>query len=180
MTAVSNAKVLWQFFFDMCLLKKNPQDLPDSTFLLQLLIVCNIAINFVINIATTSLPVALALSVLAVLLVYSFTRLLLWTLNFSSRSRKTLIAIFGTDLVIALPAIGLRYWLHWLETHNLQSDLAIILWILVFIWNLLVTAHILRHALDKPFGVGVIASIGYTVIVFNVMYSTHDWLVNLN
>ena len=177
---MTSASVLWKFFFEMCLLKKNPQDLPNSAFLLQFLIAGNIAINFVINIATTTLPVALALSVLAVALVYSLTSVLLWTLKFSSRSRKTLIAIFGTDLIIAVPAIGLRYWLHWLETQNLQSDLAIILWILVFIWNLVVTAHILRHALDKPFGMGVIASIGYTVIVFNVMYSTHDWLVNLN
>ena len=170
--------VLWKFFFDMCLLKKKPQDLPISTFLLQFLILCNIAINFVINIATTTIPVALLLSLLAVTLVWGFTSLLLWTLNFSGRSKQTLIAIFGTDLVIAVPAIVLRYWLHWLETNNLQSDLAIILWILVFIWNLVVTAHILRHALDKPFGIGILASMAYTVVVFNVMYSTHDWLVN--
>ena len=167
-----------KFFFDMCLLKKNPQDLPGSNFLLHLLIVCNLAINFTINIATTSFPVALILSGLAVALVWSFTMLLLWTLKFSARTRQTLIAIFGTDLIIAVPAIVLRYWLQWLETHNLQSDVAVIMWILVFIWNLIVTAHILRHALSKPFGVGVIASIGYTVIVFNVMYSAHEWLVN--
>ena len=171
--------ILLKFFFAMCLLKKNPQDLPASAFLLQLLIACNLAINFVINVATTSVPVALGLSFLAVLLVWSFMSLLLWTLNFSARRNQTLIAIFGTDLVIAVPAIALRYWLHWLETNNMQSDLAIILWILVFIWNLLVTAHILRHALDKSFGIGVIASVGYTIIVFNVMYGAHEWLVNL-
>ena len=164
----------------MCLLKKNPQDLPASSFLLQLLIACNISINFIINIATTSVPIALFLSVLAVALVWTFMSLLLWTLKFSSRRTQTLTSIFGTDLIIAVPAIVLRYWLHWLDTNNLQSDMAIILWILVFIWNLIVTAHILRHAIDKPFGVGVIASIGYTIIVFNVMYSTHDWLVNVN
>ncbi|MGR8948095.1 MAG: hypothetical protein ACU84Q_08625 [Gammaproteobacteria bacterium] len=175
---MSSTLALLRFFFEMCLLKKNPQQSPNSTFLLRLLVLSNIAINFLINVATTPFPVALILAVLAIILVYGFTSTLLWTLKYSARARQTLTSIFGTDLIIAGPAIGLRYWLQWLQESGQQSEIAILLWVVVFIWNLIVTAHIFRHAIDKPFGIGVIAAIGYSVIVFNVMYAAHDWLLS--
>ena len=169
--------MLLRFFFEMCRFKKNPQQAPDSSFLLQLLILSNVGINFLINVVTTPVPVALALAIIAVMLVYGFSSILLWSLNFSARTRQTLIAIFGTDLIIAGPAIGLRYWLYWLHETDQQSDIALVLWITVFIWNLLVTAHIFRHAIGKSFGLGLITAVGYSVIIFNVMYAAHDWLV---
>ena len=161
----------------MCLFKRSPQQSPNSIFLLKLLVLSNVAINFLINVVATPVPVALALAVLAVILVYGISNVLLWSQKLSERATQTLISIFGTDLVIAGPAIGLRYWLHSLHETGQQSDLAIILWVVVFIWNLLVTAHIFRHAIDKPFGLGLITAIGYQIIMFNVMYSVHDWLV---
>lgn len=174
---MSNLSALLKFFYEMCLLRKNPQDLPHSVFLLQFLLLANFCINLVINLATMPLSVAFMLALLAIMLVVSLTTLLLQNFKFSARLTQTLTAIFGTDLIIAVPAIGLRYWLHWLEVEKQNADLAVILWMLVFLWNLLVTAHIIRHAIGKSFGIGLIVSIIYSIVIFNIMYATHSWLV---
>ncbi|MEM7469256.1 MAG: hypothetical protein AAF387_20555 [Pseudomonadota bacterium] len=158
-------------------MKRNPQDVPHSAFLLHLLITCNVVINFIINVANAPVQAAAILSVLVVILVYAFISLLLWCLKRTSRTQQTLVALFGTDLVIGGPAIVLRYWLQWLNANNLQSDIAVLLWMCLYVWNLIVIAHILRHAFGKSFGVGVAASIAYTIVLFNVMYLAHDLLV---
>jgi hypothetical protein len=173
---MSNLATLMKFFVEMCMLRKDPQALPNSLFLLQFLALTNLIVTLVVNIATMPFSTALILALLALLLVYCFTVLVLQSFNFGARLRQTLIAIFGTDLIFAAPAIALRYWSHSLEASGQQSDLAIILWLAVFMWNLIVVAHIIRHALSKPFGVGVFISIAYTVIIFNILSRTHTWL----
>lgn len=168
---------LAKFFFDMCLLKEKPQDLPNSLFLLQLLAFSNFLVNVVINIAVMPPGAALYLALVALALVYGLTRLLLSLFNVSSRLRQTLIAIFGTELVIAIPAVVLRYWFEALDAAGGQSDVAVLLWMLIFIWSLVVTAHIFRHSLGKPFGVCVAVSVTYTIIIYNIMFQAHTWLV---
>ena len=159
------------------MLKKDPQELPSSLFLLQILTLSSLLISLVINVAAMPFSSAVILALLALCLVYCFTAFVLQSFNLSARLKQTLIAIFGTDLVFAGPAIVLSYWSTPLETSDQPPDLVVVLWIIVFMWNLIVTAHIIRHALGKSFAVGLFVSISYTVIIFNILSRTHSWLV---
>ena len=174
---MSNLISLVKFFLAMCLLRKNPQDLPNSLFLLQLLALSNFLINFVINITVMPIGAALLLAFFALALVYGLTTWLLGVLNLNARLRQTLIAIFGTELIIAGPAVLLRYWFEALEASGQQSKPAVLLWLIVVIWNLIITAHIMRHSLSKSFGTGLVVSIAYTVIIYNFLFQAHTWLV---
>jgi hypothetical protein len=59
-------------------------------------------------------------------------------------------------------------WFTWAEAAEVSGQFPALLWLLLMIWSLTITGHILRHALSVSFGIGVLCALGYVFISWAV------------
>jgi hypothetical protein len=156
-------------FGSMCLLRLRPQDIPASPVLLAVTLVSYLGANVAVSLLDTALVEALVLVVLGTLLGIVLTVAALYLRRHAERITQTLTALLGTGVVMSVPAYALRRWFSLLQAQDLRSELAVHLWILVFIWNLLIMAHILRHALSTRFVFGFFIAVGYVFVLFRFL-----------
>ncbi len=155
---------LLRLFWEVCLLRKGPQDMPWSRELLVLLILIGTAVDvFRLWLADIGLDVGgvLLFALVALGLNLLFVGGLLTLLGYRARLVQTLTAWFGAMLLISLIDLGLVGVLRLLP--ELGTGMAMLFQLMV-IWSLLVTMHVLRHALSiNPVLAGVL-TLGYFLL----------------
>ncbi|MEQ1636029.1 MAG: hypothetical protein ABL903_05005 [Methylococcales bacterium] len=159
---------LLRLFFNICLLRHAPQDIPYSKTLLQLLVLIYAVVAFLVlephnNFLKTALEVLVEIFV-----TFSFVWGILAITNKSARYTQVLCAFLGTDALIsffALPAL--------VASTTGQVDAGIISVLLgLMIWHWVVIGHIVRHALSQPFLFGLGVAFLYNLGFYQLM----DWL----
>lgn len=150
---------------DILALKRGPQDLPYAPNLTAVVVAVAVAIQLGINaFSKRSLleiaPPILVLNLFSIGVLY----LLLHARQFNSRFVQTLLAQALTGIVFMLlmaPLVGMFGEITPQAPQTLRPGqaLAVLLLLAAVIWKLCVEAHILRHALDVPFFVGVLITI---------------------
>lgn len=156
-------------FWEICLLRKTPRDLPRSPVLLGLvvalgLIIDNINLGFAVPAAS---PGEVAGAVLAHtgLLLGSLAAVLALT-GYAARVVQTLTALIGSGLIISLFAMPLLI----LSSLSQQLAMALALLLLILnIWSLLVTMHIFHHALSVNRLLAGLLAVGYNLLSFMVI-----------
>ncbi len=132
-------------FIDLCRLRRGPQDVPASRFLMML----TAGGYFVIGLAVSLLeqPPGLAILSAAVdtLMLAALAWLSLWIIGKTARFTQTYTALAGTGILFGLMGWPLVAFLQGLPQGQ-GSSLSLLLLGLV-IWNIVVIGHILRHAL---------------------------------
>lgn len=151
---------LVRFFFDLCLLRAKPQDLPASDFLLGVTLSCYTLIGIATSTAVLPLQQAVLSSLLSALLLAILTHTTLMLRGFAGRLNQTLSALAGSGSLL-----GLIVW------PLTASQAPLLLVAAMVIWSLAVTAHILRHALSMSFSAGIAISVGYLLVSFIIMNS---------
>lgn len=158
-------------FFDICLLRAGPQDLPASTVLLWLSLLAYFTVGMVmsvqnLDVAHATLLVALDSALLAALLFA-----LLWSRNALDRYLQTLTALLGTGAILQLAAMPILSWQQQgLGDEGVSAGLMIsslLLWIWL-LWDLIVVGHILRHTLSTRLPIGVLIGLAYLFISYSV------------
>lgn len=169
---------LFNLFWDICLLRKGPQNVPASLDLLRLSLVayCGSGLLAVLlDMPQTSFGLALLLTAADVALLTALAYLGLYLLGRLGRFTQTLTALAGVGTLLQLIALPLGLWYQ----HALASDgapeLPAMLWLLLLAWSIVATGHILRHAFSVSFGLGVLYAIGYLAVSWTVT----DWLLSL-
>jgi hypothetical protein len=155
---------LIKLLFDICLLKKTPQDLPYSINLLKLLAVANLCINFLLMNLSTDWFSAVLKAAVGVLLIGGFSWICLFVSGKLTRFYQTTSALLGADTLLdlfALPPIATM-------TVNPENLLAFLAMIGVIIWHWLITGHIMRNALEQSFAFSLGLAFLYLVIAFQV------------
>lgn len=142
-----------KLFFDICRLKKEPQDIPDSVWLLRLLILVYVFIGFFTLILNTDGINAILQVIVEISLLLGLTWIILWLAKKQERYQQTSCALIGTDALlsfIALPAMATM-------TLGQNSGLGLIAIIALILWHWLVSGYIFSKALEQPliFGLGV-------------------------
>ena len=143
---------LLRLFFNICLLKKGPQDIPGSNTVLSLVMPVYVIINFLILILASDISIALLQVTTESILILTLSWIILFFFKKSPRYSQTVCALVGTDAVIsffALPVMSILL--------GQGSQFAFFALIVLMIWHWAVTGHIFRMALDKPlsFGLGI-------------------------
>lgn len=153
-------------FWDICLLRRGPQDTPDSGFLLWLAVAGNFLVGLAILALAEDTMVALLEAGLGVLLMAGY---LLGTLAMAKklhRARQTLIAALSCDALISLItlplAVARAFWPE-LRGTLLPLDL------LAMCWQLLVLGHILRHAVGTTLSAGLGLALMYAALTIGIM-----------
>ena len=158
-------------FWMICLLRSGPQDLPAAYPLLKLTLFAYGLSGLVFllgGVGNLNLPQAALLVVVDIALLAVLTYLVLHAVHHLPRFTQTLTALAGTGALLQLIALPLGVWFTWAEAAGASGQFPALLWLLLMIWSLTITGHILRHALSVSFGIGVLCALGYVFISWAV------------
>jgi hypothetical protein len=160
---------LIRLWFEICLLRAGPQDLPYSRELLGLAMAGYIMVSFLLSLPAYSTLVAALLALVdsALLVVFAATALYAW--GKLARLNQTLTALSGTGMLLGLFALPVLQLLSPDQPAVEPSPLGGLLWLVMFGWNLVVVAHIMRHALSAGFLVAAGIAILYTLLAMQII-----------
>lgn len=144
----------------MLLLKTAPQDLPHSAGLLGRIIFLYLLSGLVVQSELVEPSLSMGRMVLNLAITMFFTYVVLASLELKARFVQTLSALVGVGIVFNLLAWPLLIQL--VEENQTESAKSItsFLVLLLMSWELLVTAHIYKHALNAKMGHAIILSLG--------------------
>ena len=156
---------LLQLFFDICIFRKGPQDVPSSPFLFQL----TLAVYGLIGLLLLNLEVDLAHSLLRLVMeaamLMGFLYVTLVSAQLKNRLLQTAIAMLGTDAMISAFALPFLVAISGVE----EAKGVYIVLLMLMLWHVAIMGHILRHALSRSYGFGLGLAIFYFVATFQVM-----------
>lgn len=155
---------LMVLFFEICILRKGPQDVPASPWLLRLMFVPYLFVNLLILLLDSSWSQALLQMTAETVLIVGFCYPLLYFSGKTHRFPQTLTTLLGCDVIIslcAIPAVA--------SLNTYISEVAYIAMIILMIWHWLVNGHIFRHALDRTLMFGLALAFLYILISTQVM-----------
>ena len=143
---------LWPLFR----LRGGPQDLPYSTYLPLLLVAASVILDMLVGDALNDSGNTFARSLLSSIVVLGLCWIALAMRGLSHRFAQTATALVACSLVFSL----LQLPLAWLAgpppagVDALTTLQVLIGWITIalFVWQVSIDAHIMRHAMDAPFG----------------------------
>lgn len=156
---------LIRLFWEICLLRKGPQDVPASQFLLMLTGLAYLIVGLVqVFLGDEWLQGLLQIPLQAAILL-GFSWISLKAANKLNRQDQTFTALLGTDAVLSCFAIPMQLML-WVDP---QGGLTHLLLLMLMLWHMLVVGHIFREALSQTWMVGMGLSFVLTIITFQTL-----------
>ncbi len=177
MCLFETVNLIFRKFFDICLLRAGPQDLPSSTFLLGLALLLYFAMGVLLTMISLPLAQAVMLVVVDIALLGVLVYVLLWANNLLTRLIRVLTALLGSGVFFEVMALPLLAWQQRI-LDNAQAEVisldetgiivsSLFLWLVLF-WNLIVIGHIVRHALSTLMPIGIAISVAYMFISITI------------
>ena len=166
---LADAAVLFRTFFRICLLQFSPAQLPRSYELLAVCLIAYTLVNFLLALFTAPPLDAVLASLLESLLVALITVGLLGLHRHYGRWVETLMALAGTGCILGMIALPLFYGGTLLRDDSLLQAFMLLVFIALVVWNILIMAHILRHAASTSFGLGIVFALAYIFITSAVI-----------
>lgn len=151
--------MLWKLL-EICLLRAGPQDLPAARQFLALALAGYFLVDVLILQLGFPFGAALAASLLDVLLLAAFVQIVLRIAAKPERFNQTLAALAGTGQLLGLLALPLIHATLNAEAAGNAASGLMLARLAVLAWSLLVTGHILRHALS----VSLMTAVGVAVL----------------
>ena len=157
-------------FFEICLLRAGPQDLPASTVLLYVSLIIYVISGLLLSLINAELGKSLLIVTVDVFMLAGLAYLLLWIRMLTRRYVQTLTALAGSGAILELTAWPLLYWQNLSAVANSPALLiaSLLLWAWLA-WNVIVVAHILRHTLTTSFFNGTLLSVLYMFVSVSVI-----------
>lgn len=156
---------LFRAFFDVCRLRRGPQDIPASPELLTLSLLAYAATAAVLTVTSRPAVPALGAGVVEALLIAGINFALLALRRLDGRWMQTTTAMAGTGTLFTLAALPLFAGMAGTDGNGGVAALLYAALLLLLIWNVAVTAHILRHALSLPFPAALIVAAAYAWVI---------------
>jgi hypothetical protein len=161
---------LIRFFVELCLLRRAPQDLPASPLLFRLALVLDLAVGLLVGLMSRQPFMAdllQGLTEIALLLgtLYGALRLT----GHPGRFLQTATALLGCGALIGVVVLAPLSLNPGGDSESGAAAFGAFVLLLVVVWNLLVTGHIIRHSFGVGLGVGVAAALGYEIIAITLI-----------
>lgn len=155
-------------FFDICMLRSGPQDLPSSAFLLRGVLALNIVIGVLVSFPVSGfehslMEVSLDLFLLSILLYTG----LQWR-GLTLRFTQIFIALMGTGIVFGMLMMPVVYQLVASKAAGEPALFAALVWWGIVFWNITVFAYILQQGLDIKFNVAFTLAIMYILLFWQI------------
>lgn len=163
-------QALIRFFFELCLLRRAPQDLPASTALLWTVLVAELAIGLVVGLAAgLSLGVSLVQDTLEAGLMLGALYGGLYFTRHLGRFVQTATALLGTSALISLAAL---VPLSLNPTGSEETDaaaLGAVLLLGLMAWSVVVAGHILRHTFGISLAQGAAIAVAFQILAIGLL-----------
>ena len=156
-------------FVHICLLRMGPQDLPSSPALLALVLFSHTLVGAFVSAVNLRFGQAIAAGVTDTALLCGLTIALLMLQKLRERTVQTLTALAGAGTVIGFLAWPVNLWLHNVHVAYEPSPAPVALLLAMLGWSLVVSGHILRHALSAPYYLGLLVSIAFYWISVQIL-----------
>lgn len=157
MKLVQNFIVHYNSFFQIALLNKKPQDLRVSRKEFSTLLVIYFCISYITAFIYLSSDYAVPFAFLDISLLLLFVYFCLLICGFPNRWRQSAAAMAGCGSLFGIVAIPLLILINQLKDNpELTTIISFFLTVLV-LWNIVINAHIFRHAYSIFFigGLGI-------------------------
>lgn len=165
---IDSLKTLFKSFLQICLFRNGPQDLPTSNFLLLFVVVTSACMAVLLNIMLGPLQQALPQVALNLVTVCIITQIILRLYKKPQRFTQTLCAVLGTGIIITLFAFPLAAIMYYAKTYNVDASAVVFLWYILIAWEITVTAHILRHAINCSYELSFLLSVIYLIVILSL------------
>jgi cytochrome bd-type quinol oxidase subunit 2 len=154
--------------WEICLLRAGPQDLPYSPALARGLVALLIGVNLLYS-ATGPDTLLLPRILVAVGVLLGVTWIALTTRDRTPRYAQAVTALCGCTILFLLALMPLTWLLFALQPDPASAEALpqdprrvalALLAVLLLGWKVMVNGHIFRHALDWPYGAGILLALG--------------------
>lgn len=162
-------KTLLSSFFEICLLRRNPQDMPASRFLLLASLSALMILGLALSLVSLPLKDAVISTALNLAVLIIITQLVLILYKKHARYTQTLTAMAGTGIVISVFAIPVIVMLEYSRQNEINPAPVAVLWLLLMSWEVVVMAHILRHALSCHIVLALMLAVLYPWAYFQLV-----------
>ena len=156
-------------WFDICLLRRAPQELPASGYLLGISLGCYVLVSVLVTSQSYAFTRALLLAAVDLGLLIIFVWSLLYLQSKTARINQTLSALAGSGSLMGLIALPLLLAIGPDKVNEPVPAPLLSLWLLLLLWNLIIMAHIIRHALSSSFAIGFGISLLYALLSMQVI-----------
>jgi hypothetical protein len=157
---------LLTLFFDICLLKAKPQDVPASSVLLVLTVLAGVGSEILfVGLIDKDLTRAIAVGLLDAVLMLGLLRFGLTMLRLPSRFTQTATAMFGSGIIINFIVLGVIQFLIASADGSFGQHLGSLLYVAVLIWGIVIMGHVLRHSFNLRLNGGLLLAVGYFFLV---------------
>jgi len=156
---------LVRFWFELCLLRAAPQDISASRTVLGVSVCCYALVSVLVTTLSSGFHDGVRVALLELLLLAIFAGGLLYLFGRPARISQTLSALTGSGSLLGLPALLLVM----VSGSGPVTPPLATGWMLLLLWNLLVNAHILRHALSGSLAIGAGFSLLYDLLSLQVI-----------
>ncbi len=156
--------LLWLLsrFAAIAFLRAGPQDLPAGHSLIPVSLGLYLLVDLIQALPRFDVPHMIMIAVLDALLLAAFVQLLLRSTRRVARLPQTLGALYGAGAFLGLFGVPLAWQLESVDPVTGTLPAGVMLLLFVYLgWNLVVMAHVLRHALDRGLGTGLAISLLY-------------------
>jgi hypothetical protein len=161
---------------DICQLRRGPEEMPYSPRLLVVLVGASIGLD-VLSERVLGGHDALARSLVSTALVLALAWIALSMRRLDNRYVQTASALVACSIVFSLLVLPLALLAGPMPGDATLTPLqTLIVWasFAIFVWSVLVDAHIIRRALDAPFGLGVALAIAWTIANWALGHTLFD------
>lgn len=152
------------FFVELCALRKTPQDLPASDILLLVAGTASVFVAVLIGlVAGLSFGASIGQTLAELALTLTALFLALRLTRRGARFTQSATALLGSGVVIGTVAL---IPLSFNPTGTRETDLAAFgafLLVVLFVWSVVVTGHILRHTFDIKLGQGAAIAVAFKI-----------------
>lgn len=151
-------------FTDICLFRSGPDSLPSNNQLLRLVLFAYFIVSVSMNQIDMSMRISLWVGVTDLIVLMTFLYFLLRFNHYMPRYQQTLMAMAGTGSLLGLLAMPLLWAFRQYAEQSDTANFILFALMLVMFWSLMVTAHIIRRALEISAPKAVALTILYVVL----------------
>lgn len=152
---------LFREFLSICLLKRAPQDLPASYELAGITILAYGCASLIMAHGNMGWPASLVAAVTETAFMCGVSFVLLRISGHPARWLQTVTAMAGTNVILVLFALPLTLWLLNAQSQDMAAEVPSLLFLALVLWNIVILAHIFRHALSVHYVGGMLVALGY-------------------
>ena len=162
-------KTLLRIFVDLCLIKKGPQDVPDSSVLLKAVFFIYFLSGTLLLSSSVALSEAVAQSFIETLLLGFFVYLLLTFFAVKNRFNQSVTAIYGSGALITTLSVPFVFLMGSMTNSEGSTGAVGLIVFLIVCWSFVVLANIIRETIQKSLGICLLLTFCYLYLSYQVI-----------